>query len=157
VTGVVGLVYMLPANRTRIGDEHFVFQILLGERVQRQHLLAPSAALSAYLDPYQAKGQLAILDTDYAFAVVLLSKHPSGFIIPEDRDFLTTLEDPAGKFQWIVAPATPAATNGVSDQITPLITPPNYWAKAGVYGDLVLWHFVGPASAQSSSVPSAGT
>jgi hypothetical protein len=151
ITGAVSIWYMLPTNRTRIGDEHFVFQILLGRHVKSKDALGSTEQLADYLDPFQAKGQLVILDTNYAYAVDLFSRHPAKFIIPEDRDFLTTLENPGGKFQWIVAPVDAQATNGVPDQISPLISPPADWAKRGSYGDLVLWQYIGPATGNSDS------
>ena len=63
----------------------------------------------AYIDPYLAKGQLIMVDTEGAFPAPLFSRYPGQWVIPSDRDFQSLAENFSGQFQWLLQ--TPAASH----------------------------------------------
>lgn len=143
-SGVATLLYMLNGNRTRIGNEHYVYQIALGRPVKLEHPIDDSRRIAEYLDPYLGRGEHAILDTSYEYAPILFSHHPKGFIIQEDRDFRPILDSPEGRFQFVLVSANPRLRNpGTPDLLTPLVTPSSAWRLVRSYGDLRLYRFIG--------------
>lgn len=56
--------------------------------------------LAADLDPELARGKRILVDTNQGFPIVLFSRHPSGFVIPSDRDFESILADPTGSVDY---------------------------------------------------------
>jgi hypothetical protein len=138
----VTLEYMLNPRRTNIGQEHLVYDVILGKRVQIQHPLAASQELAKVLDRYLAKGDRVILDTNFNYGPILFSHHPDHFVIQEDRDFRSVIDSPDGRFQLIADSVTPPS--GSPDPIRPLISPTAYWKLVGVYGGIQLYRYVGP-------------
>ena len=142
LTASITVSYLLDHNRTNIGGEHSVYEALLGRPVTVLHPVSDVQRLAKFLDPYLAKGQKVILDTNYAYGPILFSRHPSGFIIQEDRDFRPILDSPEGRFQFVVASILPT-TGAAPDVIGPLITPPASWKAVGDFGGLRLYRFIG--------------
>jgi Dolichyl-phosphate-mannose-protein mannosyltransferase len=62
--------------------------------------------VAADLDPELARGKRVLVDTNLGFAVVLFSRHPSGFIVSSDRDFESILADPAGSVDYAISSYT---------------------------------------------------
>lgn len=149
VASVVSMTFMLNPLRTRIGNEHYVYNIVLGRPVRITKPLDDSRHLADYLDPYLAHGKKAIIDTGFGYGPILFSRHPSGFIIQEDRDFRSILDSPTGKFDFIVAPAI--SVPGTIDVIGPLVSPPEAWRLVGQYGDAKVYASMRSAGAGETS------
>jgi hypothetical protein len=140
---VVTLEYMLNPRRTNIGQEHLVYDVILGKPVKIEHPLATSQELAKVLDPYLAKGDRVIIDTNFNYGSILFSHHPDRFVIQEDRDFRSIIDSPDGRFQLIADSVAPPS-NGTPDVIRPLISPAVNWKPLGVYGGVALYLYVGP-------------
>jgi len=132
-------------NRTRIGGEYQAMRLLVGASsaatASSRNSMAWEEAMDRVLDPYLARGDKVILDSGCCFSPMLTSHHPDHFIIQEDRDFLSILDQPEGKFQLIVQ-GTPEP--GQVDRIGPLINPPQDWRRLGTWNGLTLWLYDGP-------------
>jgi hypothetical protein len=150
VLTVVGLgaiataAYIHQPRRTAIGMEYKVIAALEGDPISRGNVLASAENVTRVLDPYLANGQRAILDTDQNFLPVLVSRHPNGFIIQEDRDFRSILDHPDGKFQYLLVPHDGSGANVLAT----LLNPAESWKLIGTYPDpdfaqLDMYHYVG--------------
>jgi hypothetical protein len=140
---VVTLEYMLNPRRTNIGQEHLVYDVILGKPVKIEHPLATSQQIAKVLDPYLAKGDRVIIDTNFNYGAILFSHHPDHFVIQEDRDFRSILDSPDGRFQLIADSVAPLS-NGTPDVIRPLISPAVDWKPLGAHGGIALYLYVGP-------------
>jgi hypothetical protein len=143
VASAVTLEYMLNPRRTNIGQEHLVYDVLLGKPVTIEHPLASSQLLAKVLDPYLAKGDRVIIDTNFNYGAILFSHHPDHFVIQEDRDFRSILDSPDGRFQ-LIADSVTSPSGSTPDVIRPLISPAIYWKPIGVYGGIELYLYDGP-------------
>ena len=72
--------------------------------------------LAQYLDSLHLPEGSVLTDTAYGFAVVARSSNPAQFIIPSDRDFTNSLNDPAGAgVQYLLT--VPNTDRGASDPL----------------------------------------
>jgi hypothetical protein len=139
--GAATLAYMDNHRRTNIGGEHIVYDVLLGKTVQIQHPLDDNRNLARKIDPYLAKGDRIILDTNGNYGAILFSHHPDHFVIQEDRDFRSIVDSPDGRFQLIADLIAPRDVT--TDVIRPLITPAASWKPIGDFGPVRVYLYVG--------------
>ncbi|MGO9661278.1 MAG: hypothetical protein ACLP7F_23355 [Acidimicrobiales bacterium] len=98
----------------------------------------------AYIDPYLAKGQLIMVDTEGAFPAPLFSRYPGQWVIPSDRDFQSLAENFSGQFQWLLQTPALATTSGAEVAEALSSTTDGHWRKAKNFGARVgeLYHWV---------------
>ncbi|MCE5291215.1 MAG: glycosyltransferase family 39 protein [Nocardiaceae bacterium] len=72
--------------------------------------------IADYLDSRDLPDGSVLVDSVYGFAVTTASRHPSRFVIPSDRDFVTILNDPARSgVQYLLT--VPPSGRGTSDAL----------------------------------------
>ncbi|MFI1918843.1 ArnT family glycosyltransferase [Nocardia sp. NPDC020380] len=72
--------------------------------------------LADYLDAHHLARGSIVMDTVYGFAVLVASQHPDRFVIPSDRDFVRTLNQPLERgVKYLLA--VPNTGRGTSDAI----------------------------------------
>jgi hypothetical protein len=59
-------------------------------------------ALTHDLDPELARGSKVLVDMDSDNRGFLFTHYPDRFIVDADRDYLSTLSDPVGKFDYLI-------------------------------------------------------
>jgi len=138
------VVYMLSERHTHVGKENQVLKVLLGRRVPRGDSLSDARALMAVLDPHLAKGERVIADSGATASFpFLVSRHPSGFIVQEDRDFQSILSNPDGRFSFIIV-ANSSPGGAEASPMTALLSPAARWHQVAVFGDATLYQYSGP-------------
>jgi hypothetical protein len=99
----------------------------------------------SYIDPYLAKGQVIMVDTDTAFAAPLFSTRPRQWMINSDIDFQRLADNFSGQFQWLLSlPSAVAITATLEIGQALSSTDGGHWVKAKYFGPSVgeLYHWV---------------
>jgi hypothetical protein len=106
-TACVSVVVLRDPDRTKVEQESFVFDSLVGK--DRSHDLEVLGQgwqdfrdLADDIDRVVPASSRILADSTYAFPLVVYSQRRSSFVIPNDRDFEPTLADPEGKVDHVV-------------------------------------------------------
>jgi hypothetical protein len=147
--GVTATFALADVRRTSVEGEWVFFNAVLGRPVEEQQLadesgqvvflgdLAPFRELDRVMAPAFADGKTIALDTLIAVPF-LVTDHPKQYIIPEDRDFESTMSDPIGRVDFIVRVNTDRPTGyGVMLDEVLTITEGGAWQQVGVFGEAI--------------------
>jgi hypothetical protein len=107
VSALGGTVQMDNPKRAMIELENHFYGPILGHKVQPTppSMLNPDTgwrALTHDLDPQLARGSKVLVDMDSDNRGFLFTHYPDRFIVDADRDYLSTLSDPVGKFDYLI-------------------------------------------------------
>ena len=106
LSGVVSMVALRDPVRTKVEQENYVFDMLVGKD-RRPELDSKASEWAAFRalakDVDRIVPTSAVLaDNTYAFPLLVFSEKRTSFVIPNDRDFEPILADPEGKVDFIV-------------------------------------------------------
>lgn len=145
---VSGTLNDINPKRSAVESEYIAFRAvfgLFGNGFQgwKQPPIVAWQHFDNYIDPYLAKGQLIMVNTETAFPAPLFSRYPKQWVIPSDQDFLSLAENFSGQFQWLLT--TPQLTSALAIEIGQALSSTNggHWRQVrnfgAVIGDLYRW------------------
>jgi hypothetical protein len=143
-------------KRTLVEQESIAFRAVLGlpspGAGSQQFSLPAWQRFDNYIDPRLARGQLIMVDTGVGFEGPLLSRYPSHWVIPSDRDFQSLAENFSGQFQWLLDTPT-SKPDAQTPEISQALASTNggHWKAAKNFGTVIgqLYRWV-PASSSST-------
>jgi hypothetical protein len=166
VGAIVGSAALENPHRANIERENYFFSVVFGHKFQRLPALAQHQAqvwekVASDLDPQLARGGKVLIDMSVEQLAFVYSKHPDRFFIDSDRDYLSTLSDPNGKFNFVMR--TVSHTPDGADQgprINAIDTVLNdtsggHWVKWKHYYTVDVYHWE-PAARSGPTVPNIG-
>lgn len=145
-------------KRTLVEQESIAFRAVLGlpsPGVGSQQFSLPAwQRFDSYIDPRLSRGQLIMIDTGVAFEGPLLSRDPSHWVIPSDRDFQSLAENFSGQFQWLLD--TPSSKpDAQTPEISQALASTNggHWKAAKDFGSVIgqLYRWVPVSSSSTGS------
>ena len=167
VVGVVfGTLHLAVRRNTSPEGEYIFFRYLLGrdsattpivggpnqlfESDLRQYYL-----LRDELDPLLAKGKKVA--TEVSNFETLITREPSQYVVPENRNFELVAADPIGRFDFVVIVKSSAVSSHGQALLNDIhaTTPLGKWVKTRDYTNLTLWEFV-PGGKVLTTGPDAG-
>ncbi len=142
IVGAVGatIVHARP-NVTQITRDGAFYAALLGrpapEHTDLVEMLRP---LADRLDPLLARGATVAMDSK-AGTLMLLTRHPERFVLPEDRDWEQIMADPQDRFDYaVVQQVFTSGASEVLDQAMKSVQGGTF-QLVDTYGEYELYHF----------------
>jgi hypothetical protein len=119
--GISGTINDINPKRTAVESESVAFRAAFGLSASYNVYEPPILtwlAFDRFIDPYLARNQLIIIDTETGFAGPLFSAYPRQWVIPSDRDFASIADNFSGQVQWLLQTesAITTAAKGEIDQ-----------------------------------------
>jgi hypothetical protein len=150
-------VYERVESHTKIGGEYYLFQLASGNHIRVTgttgcwcaRTLPDGKAVDRILDPYLARGDKVLIDTSSEAVLDLQTRYPNRFVIQEDRDFQSIVDNPSGRFQLIVSLAGSSVNTGQA--LLSLAEPKDAWRAIARVGGFTVWRYDPVAAPQGAS------
>jgi hypothetical protein len=163
VGAIGGSAALQNQRRTSIEWESYFFNVVFGHKFHRLPTLAQHQAqvwekVAADLDPQLAHGGKVLVDMSVEQLAFVYTKHPDRYLIDSDRDYLSTLSDASGKFNFIMR-TVPHKADGsdLGPRISAIDTiirdvSGGHWVKWKSYNTVDVYHWE-PAAPSGPLVP----
>jgi 4-amino-4-deoxy-L-arabinose transferase-like glycosyltransferase len=148
-TAVVSTFALTSPVRTKVEQEHLVFETALG-RDRNEQLAGVGAvwldlrALARDVERMVPARSRVLADSTYTFPLILFSANRTSFVIPNDRDFEPILADPEGKVDFVVTADEAFLRNRFGAQYDDPVGAvvagqPDRWEKVATHGSFTLY------------------